>query len=379
MLNEGQVKNSKPKDKKYLLNDSKGLYLRVDPSGRKYWIFRFFEQGKNHEFSLGVYPEISLKEARDKRDKLQQARANGELLSTRPDKTPVTFSEASAQWLKIRMKDKAENYLKSINLRLKKYILPAIGHLDLDSIKSPVVLNLCRKIEDKEFIETAHRVRAVIGQVFRFAIASGWCENDPTVALRGAPTARSKKHFSTMLDTKDIKILVSSIKSYPFDILRCAMLFSLYTVARPGEIRQAEWKEIDGAFWYIPAEKMKMKRPHIVPLSKQALEVLEELKLVSGNGRYLFPTPRNTNKCISENAVRIALRSMGFTKEQIVPHGFRAMFSTVANENNFNRDVIERQLAHVEANAVRGAYNRAEYMPARIELMQWWADWLDNL
>ena len=379
MLNDNLIKTAKPKSKKYFLHDERGLFLRVDPSGRKYWIFRFYELGKNHEFSLGVYPEISLKEARLKRDEFQIARAKGEKISSRPEKTPATFQEVSELWLKIKMKDKSESYLEGISQRLKNYIYPAIGNMKLTDIKSPDILNLCRKIEIKEFFETARRVRALTGQIFRFAIASGYCENDPAAALTGALSSVKHKHMAAIFEPSEIGILVRSIKNYPFKLMRLAMLFSLYTAARPGEIRQAEWKEIDGNFWYIPAEKMKMKRPHIVPLSKQALKVLEELKLVSGNGRYLFPTPRNTNRCISENAVRTALRSMGFTKEQIVPHGFRAMFSTIANENNFNRDVIERQLAHVEANAVRAAYNRAEYLPARIELMQWWADWLDNL
>ena len=157
------------------------------------------------------------------------------------------------------------------------------------------------------------------------------------------------------------------------------MLFSVYTFARPGEVRTAEWSEIKADTWDIPAEKMKMKRCHIVPLSSQVRAMLDELRPMTGEGRWLFPTPRNDGRCISDNGVRMALRTMGFTKEQITPHGFRAMFSTIANEHGINRDVIERQLAHVEGNAVRGAYNHAEYMPERIKLMQWWADCLDGL
>ena len=379
MLNEAQVKAAKSKDRKYLLNDSKGLYLRVDPSGRKYWLMRFKESGKSHEISLGVYPDVSLNEARAKRDELHAARARGELISIRPDKNPAIFQDAAAEWLKIRMKDKAPGYLKSINLRLKKYILPAIGNFKLNEIKAPVILNLCRKIEDKEFVETSHRVRALIGQIFRFAIASGWCENDPTHALTGALTPIRHKHMATLTDPAEIAVLMKSILHYPFDLMRLAMLFSIYTAARPGEIRHAEWSEIKGEFWDIPAEKMKMKRRHIIPLSRQVIEVLTKLQQLTGTSRYLFPTPRDKSRPMSENGVRVALRSLGFTKEQITPHGFRSMFSTIANEHEFNRDVIERQLAHVPDNAIRGAYNHAEYMNQRVKLMQWWADWLDGL
>ncbi len=381
MLNEVQIKNARPKDKKYLLNDSKGLYLRVDPSGRKYWLMRFKESGKSHEISLGVYPDVNLIEARKKRDELQSLRARGELISIRPDKSPATFQEAAAEWLKVRMRDKAAGYLKSIHLRLNKYILPYIGDLKLTDIRSPVILKLCRQIEMKEFLETSHRVRAVIGQVFRFAIASGWCENDPTAALTGALTPVRHKHMATLTDPSEIGFLMRSIKAYPFDLMRLAMLFSIYTAARPGEIRHAEWSEINFnlARWDIPAEKMKMKRRHIIPLSRQVIEILTECQQLTGNGRYLFPSPRDTRRPMSENGVRVALRSLGFTKEQITPHGFRAMFSTIANEHEFNRDVIERELAHVPDNAIRGAYNHAEYLPQRVKLMQWWADWLDGL
>ena len=363
--------------KKYLLNDGYGLYLRVDMFGSKYWILRFRENEQKHQISLGV----NLDEARKKRDEIQNRRKNGELISSRPDKSPVTFQDAASEWLKIRMKGKAASYLESIHQRLKNYILPVIGNLKLSDIKAPVILKLCRQIENKEFFETAHRVRGLIGQIFRFSIASGWCENDPTAALTGALTPTRHKHMAAIFEPSEIAVLMKSIKVYPFKLMRLAMLFSIYTAARPGEIRHAEWREIDFnlARWDIPAEKMKMKRRHIIPLSKQVIELVTNCNVLTGNSRYLFPSPRDINRPMSENGVRVALRSLGFTKEQITPHGFRAMFSTIANEHEFNRDVIERQLAHVPDNAIRGAYNHAEYMPQRVKLMQWWADWLDSL
>ena len=212
-----------------------------------------------------------------------------------------------------------------------------------------------------------------------YAIAAGYTDADPTAALLGALRPRHNQHYATPTDPAEIAILMRAMKAYPYTVMRCALFLSVYAFARPGEVRAAEWSEIKGDVWDIPAGKMKMKRRHIVPLSSQVKAVLEALRPLTGNGRWLFPTPRNNGHCMSENGVRVALRTIGFTKEQITPHGFRAMFSTIANEHGINRDVIERQLAHVEENTVRGAYNHAEYMPERIKLMQWWADYLDGL
>jgi len=377
MLTELQIKTAKPKEKSYFIRDDRGLYLRIDPSGRKYWILRYQDNKKASQLSLGSYPAVSLKDARIKRDEIQNKRAQGESLSR--TKEPQTFSEAADEWLKIRMKDKSEGYLKTINLRLKNYILPELGDVPLKEITPRSVLTLCRSLEAKGIFETAARVKVLIGQVFRYSIAAGYADNDPTYSLIGALTPKKEIHYPTFTDEKDIKILMRAIKAYPYIVLRSALLFSVYTVARPGEIRKAEWKEIKGDIWDIPAEKMKMHRRHIVPLSQQAQKVLTELREITGKGRYLFPSPRNDGRCMSENGVRVALRSMGFSKEQIVPHGFRAMFSTIANEKGFNRDVIERQLAHAERNSVRGAYNHAEYINERIKLLQWWSDYLESL
>ena len=379
MLTELQVKNAKPKEKYYMLRDDRGLNLRVDPSGRKYWILRYWENKKEHQLSLGPYPELSLKDARLRRDEIQTQRAKGESPSRKSDKKPETFSDVTNEWLKIRMSDKAESYMRMVRLRIKKHVLPFIGKRPIGEITPKDVLQICRRIEDEGHEETARRVKTIIGQVFRFAVASDLINFDPTYALNGALKPLHREHYATLTNPDDIVILMKAIKAYPYTIMRCALLFSVYTFARPGEVRSAEWSEIKDDVWDIPAEKMKMKRRHIVPLSKQVKEIIEELRPLTGKGRYLFPSPRNNGNCMSDNGVRIALRVMGFTKEQITPHGFRAMFSTIANEHGINRDVIERQLAHVENNTVRGAYNHAEYMPERIKLMQWWADYLDGL
>ena len=379
MLTELQVKNTKPKEKPYMLRDDRGLYLRIDPSGRKYWILRYWEQKKEHQLSLGPYPDLSLKDARLKRDEIQSDRAKGKSPSLKSANIPQTFSEAAREWLKVRMKDKAEGYLKTILYRLNKYILPMLGAFSLKEITSGNILHICRRVEDTGHDETAKRVKTIIGQIYRFAIAAGWTDTDPTAALLGALRPRINQHYATFTNPADIAILMKAIKAYPYTIIRCALLFSVYTAARPGEIRYAEWAEIKNDIWDIPAERMKMKRRHIVPLSTQARAILDELKPITGTSKWLFPSPRDNGHCMSENGVLVALRTIGFTKEQITPHGFRAMFSTIANEHGINRDVIERQLAHVEGNTVRGAYNHAEYLPERVRLMQWWSDYLDSL
>lgn len=379
MLTELQVKGAKPKEKTYMIRDDRGLYLRIDVSGRKYWILRYWEQKKEHQISLGPYPDLSLKDARLKRDEIQTARVKGESPSRKTVRVTQLFSEAADEWMNVRMKTKAESYLRTVSFRLNKYILPSLGNLPLKEITSGNILSICRKIEDTGHDETARRVKTVIGQIYRFAIAAGYTDSDPTAALLGALRPRNNKHYATLTNPAEIAILMRAMKAYPYTVMRCAMLFSVYTFARPGEVRSAEWSEFHDDVWDIPAGKMKMKRRHIVPLSLQVKAVLDELRPITGKSRWLFPSPRENGHCMSENGVRVALRTIGFTKEQITPHGFRAMFSTIANEHGINRDVIERQLAHVENNTVRGAYNHAEYMPERIKLMQWWADYLDAL
>lgn len=380
MITELQVKSAKPKDKPYMIRDDRGLYLRVDPTGRKYWILRCWEAGRERKTSLGPYPDLGLKDARTRRDEIHAARARGEDPFRKPSGHPKTFAQVVEDWLRVKMAAKAPSYRRVIELRLARYILPALGDARLDEITPGNVLRLCRRIEDGGHIETALRVKVIIGQVFRFAIASDLTDIDPTASLKGALRSATPRHFATLTDPEQIGKLVRAMREYPYPIVRAAMLFSILTFARPGEVRAAEWAEfdLDRQEWRIPTEKMKMRRTHIVPLSTQALKLLEELRPISGSGRWLFPSPRNDGRPLSENGVRVALRSMGFRNEDITPHGFRAMASTLLNENGWLPDVIERQLAHVERNQVRAAYNHAEYLSERRRMMQWWADWLDE-
>lgn len=379
ILSELRVKSAKPKEKPYMVRDDRGLYLRVDPSGRKYWILRYWEAGKEHQKSLGTYPDVGLKDARVRRDEIQAARGRGESPTATPA-TRRTFQDMAEEWMRVRMAERTEAHLRTIRLRLAKYVLPAIGGRRMGDITAGEILRVCRRAEGLGHPETARRLKIIVGQVFRYAVAAGEVENDPTVALAGALACPREKHYPTLSKPEEIALLVRAIHAYPYAVLRTAMLFSLYTVARPGEVRAAEWSEVDAdrGEWRIPAEKMKARRPHIVPLVRQAQQLLDELRPFTGAGRWLFPSARNDGRCMSENGVRVALRSMGFTNEDVTPHGFRAMASTLLNENGWPPDVIERQLAHAERNQVRAAYNHAEYLEERRKMMQWYADWLEG-
>ena len=373
-LTDIQIKALKPQNKKYSVSDGRGLILEVRPNGAKYWIVRFWVKGKEKRKHLGSYPEMSTKEAR-----IKAAEAKTETLV--PQKDKITFGEIVSEWLEKKMSDKKDSYLHTINLRLRNYILPEFEKFPLNEITSGMILKLCRKLEDRGTIETAARVKTLIGQIFRYAIATDRTENDPTIALRNALASRQPKHMAAITKPSDIAMLMKNINSYPRVIVRCALKFSALTFCRPGEIRQAEWSEIDfdACEWRIPAEKMKMKRVHIVPLSRQAIELLTFCQQLTGKGRYIFPSARMDGRPMSDNTIRVALRSMGYTNDDMTAHGFRAMASTRLNEMGWTPDVIERQLAHVERNSVRAAYNHAEYLDERRKMMQFWADYLDKL
>ena len=291
-----------------------------------------------------------------------------------------TFGEIAEEWFLKRMTDKKPSYLRTIKLRLNRYILPELKDIPLNEITSGVVLKLCRNIEARGTIETAARVKVIISQVFRYAIATDRADNDPTTALHGALETRCPKHMAALTKPSDIAMLMKNINAYPHAIVRCALKFSALTFCRPGEIRHAEWGEIDfeNCEWRIPAEKMKMKRVHIVPLATQTIELLRFLQQLTGRSKWLFPSARMDGRPMSENAVRVALRSMGYTNDDMTAHGFRGMASTRLNEMGWPPDVIERQLAHSERNAVRAAYNHAEYLDERRKMMQAWADYLEK-
>ena len=368
-LTELECRKAKAEEKSLYLSDGDGLILEVRTTGRKYWIARVWADGKEKRRSLGPYPDVSLKEAREKNRELRKGfNPSGNEL----------FGDVAEEWFQKKVDGvHAPSYVRVIRLRMDRF-LSSIGKRKISEISSALILQLCRTIEDAGTIETAHRVKQLAGQICKYAVATGRMDNDPTAALRGALVPSRETHYATITDPEGARSLFRAIRSYRGVMMRLALLFTIYTFARPGEVRHAEWCEIEGDAWRIPGEKMKAGRPHIVPLSRQLIDVIDQLRNLTGHQRWLFPSPRNDGRPMSENGIRVALRTMGYGNEDMTAHGFRSMASTILNENGFTPDVIERQLAHVERNQVRAAYNHAEYLPQRREMMQWWADWLDE-
>lgn len=379
MLTDREIKNARPKEKRYELRDTNGLVLDITPNGVKTWRYRYYYQGKDYKLTLGPYPLISLKEARDLRDEARVKRARGENPAKATDK-PITFGELFEDFKNTKIKKLSKSYAESYDVRVNRILW---HHKDtpVKDITSNDILLIVREMEAAGTYEQARRVKQIYGQVIRYGIAIGVCDYDPTAALRGALSSQTGKHYSTITDPQQVGALLRAIDAYSSPIVGNALKFHAYTFVRPGELRKAEWAEVDlgGGTWKIPAEKMKMKRVHVVPLSRQAVKILEDMQKYTGSCRYIFPSPRARAVPMSEVAELAAIRAMGYTKEQFVPHGFRGMASTLLHENGWPSDYIEKQLAHEIGSNVAKAYNHAQYLEKRTEMMQWWADYLDSL
>ena len=375
-MNDVSVRKLRAKEKRYMVQDSDGLYLEILPSGTKSWKVRFTVNGKSVRKTLGRYPDISLKEARLKRDEIRLDVVHGKT----GDLSRGTFKALAEEWFERQVvRVRTHGHARTIRSRLDRLILPYLGDKQPAEISAPELLTILRRIEDRGHVETAHRVSQIVGQVLRYGIATGHAVHDITADLKGALIPRKPEHFPTLTDPEKIGGLMRSIYAFSGSpVVRCAMLFQIYTAVRPGEMRKAEWKEIDGDLWKIPAERMKKRRPHLVPLSHHAMDVLEDIRPLTGGGELIFPSIRSKIKPISDMTVNAALRRMGYTQDELTGHGFRAMFSTIANEHQWPSDVIEKQLAHVEKNSVRAAYNHAELLEKRRELMVWWGNWLES-
>lgn len=391
MLTEKEVKALKGLDKNKRYFDSQGLYVEVTPKDRKYWRYKYRFKGKEKRISLGVYPQVSLKEARLKRNEAAAILADGKDPSdffSKGRKAGVvssdqnTFRRVAEEWYKKNEPGWAASHASDVISRLEKNVFPFIGDTSIEDVQPVDVLNAMRKVEARGAHEVAHRTLGICGMVFRYAVAACMVESDPCRDLKGALTPPKKGNFAAITEHKQIGALMRSIFGYGHtELVKCATLFTAYTFGRQKEIRNAKWADIDfdEALWVVPEEMMKMKRGHMVPLSRQALEVLERMIPISRHcSQYVFPSIRTNSRPISDQTVNVALRNMGFTKEQMTAHGFRAMASTRLYEmGKYRGDVIERQLAHVERNKVKGAYNRAEYLDERRAMMQDWADYLD--
>ncbi len=388
-LTDVAVRNIKPGPKTVRLRDERGLYLEVSPKGGKWWRLRYTFQGKENMLSLGVYPDVSLKDARERRDEARKLIANGiDPSQARKDEKAeiaadaVTFEKVAREWFDKFKTNWTPGHADRTMRRFEMDVFPWIGARPIRDILAPELLTTIRRIESRGAIETAHRTMQNCGQVFRYAVASGYADRDISGDLRGAIPPSKEKHHASVTDPKDVAVLLRNIESYQGSFATmCALRLAPMLFVRPGELRHAEWSEIDldKAEWRIPAEKMKMREQHIVPLPRQAVAILRELHPLTGAGRYVFPSVRTSARPMSENTVNAALRRLGYAKDEMTGHGFRSMASTLLNEMGWNRDAIERQLAHAERNSIRAAYNFAEFLPERRRMMQAWADHLDAL
>ncbi len=389
-LSDAKVRAAKPKDKRYKLTDEKSMFLLVAPNGSKYWQLKYRYDGKEKVYQIGTYPDIGLADARKARDEARSLIAKG--VDPMAQKRAAKRSKAEAasnsfrlialEWMEKRGKHSATGDARLLRI-LEKDLFPTIGDTAITEIGPPEILRALRKIESRGALETAKKARQAAGQIFRYAVATGRADRDPSADIRDALKKTETKHYAAITDPKQVGPLMAAIHAYQgtpsvMAAIRLAPLF----FCRPGELRALEWSEVnfDEARIEIPAERMKQKEPHIIPLATQAIEILEELHKLTGRSRYVFPNARSFARPLSDNGLRIALRTMGYTKEQMTPHGFRAMARTLLDEVlGFPPDWIEHQLAHSVRDANGRAYNRTKHLENRRQMLQTWADYLDTL
>jgi len=377
------ARTAKGKAKPYKLFDGKGLYLEVMPTTARYWRLKYRFGGKEKRLALGVYPEVSLAKARERCDEARKLLAEGfDPRVFKRAEMENTFEPVAREWHEKQLATHGESHRTRVLARLKNHVFPVIGGRPIAKIEAPEILLALQRIEKRGTIETAHRVLQICSQVFRYAIVTGRAKRDPARDLRGALTPLRQRHYPTITDPKAVGGLLRALAVYDGTLVaRCALRLAPLVFVRPGELRKAQWPEfdLDAAEWRIPAARMKMREQHLVPLSTQAVAILREIHEITGRGNYVFPGARSSDRPMSENTVNAALRRLGYGKDDMTGHGFRSMASTLLNEQGWNRDAIERQLAHAERDNVRAAYNFAEHLPERRKMMQAWADYLDRL
>lgn len=395
-LTDTQVRNAKPKGKPYKLPRELGLFLLVNPNGAKWWRFAYTFAGKEQLLSLGVYPDVSLALARQRRDEARQQIAEGINPSHQRQASRLaakvadddSFGAIAELWFTAEIAGKSETYKASVRRTLDRDILPYLRARALTDITPRELLLVFNRIKDRGAEETARRARVNVGQVYRYAIRNGLAETDPTLALRGEKRKNPKRHFAALIEPAEVARLMQAIYAYKgTPEIRALLKLSALLFQRPGELRHMQWSQIDlaAAQWrYIVT---KTNTPHIVPLSTQAVAILRELQPLTDRGlslqpdapRYVFPSPKTRLRCASENAVRQALRNMGFTNDEMTAHGFRATARTLLAELGWKPEAIERQLAHKASGPLGAAYDRAAYLAEREQMMQSWSDHLDTL
>ena len=385
MLTEKLIRSLEYIGKTYQKHDGKGLYIEVpkNPEQKKRWRFKYTIHKKQFQKSLGTWPDVSLREARELRDEaLLNKKKTGDIDLSKEKNPDYTFQVAATAWLD---KEKPQWTLKHYNTtkeRFKNHVFPFIGYKPLDKITTPEIFNFIQRIVDSGHYEMAKRMRANISRVFRYCMMIGKAEKDPAEPLKGALPSKKVQHLPGITDPKQLGQLLRDIDNLTgFVSVRYAAKLAPHLFVRPGELRHMEWSEIDfeDALWRIPASKMKRDNDHLVPLSNQVLHILKELHPLTGHGRYLFPQIRSIGRPMSDGTLNAALKRLGYTPEEIVAHGFRTTASTLLNEVGFDFDWIERQLSHSEKDKVRAAYNRAEYLKDRRIMMQKWSDMLEDM
>jgi len=391
-LSDTAVKKAKPEAKSYKMADGGGMYIEVMPTGSKYWRLKYRFGGKEKRLAFGVYPDVSLAQARDRRDDARKLLANGidpgafkqAQKASNAELAENSFEVIAREWFAKHSPSWRENHSSKIIARLENDVFPWIGARPITEIAAPALLAAIRRIETRGALETAHRALACCGQVFRYAVATGRAERDPTGDLRGAlPPVKKDKHFAAITEPRKVGELMRDIDGYQGSfIVKSAFKLSPLLFVRPGELRKMEWKDLnlDKAEWVYHVSKTDTM--HIVPLAQQAVEVLREIQPLTGRGMYVFHGERDHDRPMSDNAIRSALRRMGWANDEMTPHGFRAMASTILDNMGYKQEWLERQLAHEEANKVKAAYKREAwrmYLPERVAMMQAWADYLDKL
>ena len=392
MLSATAINNAKPKDKPYKLADEKGLYLFIQATGSKLWRFDYRFLGKRKTLALGSYPDVSLSHARDKRDKARSLLANEPPIDPSENRKAEKASQQSngensfeviaREWWQTHMKNKAASHKDKVIRRFELYLFPWIGSKPIADITAPQMLQVVKRIETLNKLETAHRALQTAGQVFRYAVQTGRAIRDVTVDLKGALPPTSIKHMAAFTEPKQIAELLRAIDGFGGTLtVQCALKLSPLVFVRPSELRQAKWRDIDldaGEWRYLVS---KTKTDHLVPLSTQAIDILRTIHPLSGHGEYVFQGGHSPLRPMSEAAVNAALKRMGYdTQSEITGHGFRAMARTILHERlNIDPHIIEHQLAHKVPDALGAAYNRTKFIEQRKLMMQQWADYLDEL